>query len=102
MKAYSITYYMREEHHDCGCDGHDHDHHHHHHIDATLIGEIKELGAWAHLMPTTFVVKTEKTANEILEKLQAVVKANDVILVSELNSEISACTTKELIDWLDK
>ncbi|MGL5152315.1 MAG: hypothetical protein ACRC7N_17300 [Clostridium sp.] len=100
MKTYVINYYMKDDHHDCGCDGHDHDHHHHHHVDANLIGEIKELGAWAHLMPTTFVVKCEMNACDILDKLKKVINVNDTILVSELNSETSDCTTKELLAWI--
>ena len=31
METYAITFYLNEDSHTCGCEGHDHDHEHHHH-----------------------------------------------------------------------
>lgn len=101
MTTYTITYYMREDHSDCGCgdDSHDHEHHHHHQ-DANLIGEIKELGSWAHVLPTTFLVKSEVSAADILTKLSAVVKPQDIILVSKVDENNSACSNTQVLDWV--
>ena len=100
MSVYVITYYVKEDHHDCGCDGHDHEHHHH--ADDRLIMKIETLGAWAHFMPTSFLVKTSMTADEILDELEPMVGQKDLIFVSKVDASTTASLTSQVIDWIER
>ena len=91
MNTYLITYYLKEESHSCGCENHgDHDHHHHHHEerdDYEVTAHIKTLGAWAHLMPTSFLVKTDKNSEEIVSFLKDFLEEKDMIFVNKVDKE---------------
>lgn len=106
MSFYAITYNLIEETHACGCgdDHHDHEHehheHHHHRDNYKINGEIKELGAWAHFMPTSYLVKTDLNADEILAKLKLVLEANDLLFVTKVDKEDVASLTPELVSWI--
>ncbi|AOR23397.1 hypothetical protein [Clostridium taeniosporum] len=101
MKVYAITYYLKEESNSCGCEGHDHEHHHHHRDDYEITGNIKALGAWAHFMPTGFLVKCELTADEISVKLKEVLEATDMLFVTEVNKDNAASLTPGVIEWIN-
>lgn len=101
MSIYTITYYLKEESHSCGC-GDSHEHHHHHRDDYAITGNIKALGSWAHFMPTSFLVKTDLSANEILEKLKEFVEEDDAIFVTKVDKENVASLTPGVIDWINK
>lgn len=105
MSFYAITYHLIEETHSCGCGedhehNHEHDHAHHHRDDYKITGEIKELGAWAHFMPTSYLVKTELNAEEILAKLKLVLEKNDLLFVTKVDKEDVASLTTELVSWI--
>ncbi|MGL4449961.1 MAG: hypothetical protein ACRDD2_00785 [Sarcina sp.] len=100
MSVYLINYYLKEHAHseDCGCEGEEH--HHHHRDTYELQGEIKELGAWAHIMPTSFIVKTEKTSEEILEKIKFTVEDTDMILVTKIDETNVATLNPQITAWI--
>ena len=100
MSIYLITYYVREDHHDCGCGEHDHEHHHH--ADDKLIMKIETLGRWAHFMPNGLLVNTSMTADEILEELKPTVGEKDIIFVSKVNSSSAICSNPQVLDWIER
>ncbi len=104
MNTYLITYYLKEESHSCGCEDHgDHDHHHHHHEerdDYEVTAHIKTLGAWAHLMPTSFLVKTDKNSEEIVSFLKDFLEEKDMIFVNKVDKEDLASLTPGVVEWI--
>ena len=104
MNTYLITYYLKEESHSCGCEDHgDHDHHHHHHEerdDYEVTAHIKTLGAWAHLMPTSFLVKTDKNSEEIVSFLKDFLEERDMIFVNKIDKEDLASLTPGVVEWI--
>lgn len=100
MSVYLINYYLKEEH-DCGCENHDeHEHHHHHHEDYELIGELKALGSWAHLMPTSFLLQSTLSETEIFDKLKVTIKEKDTLFVSKLDGQATACSIPQAVEWI--
>ncbi|KMT21978.1 hypothetical protein [Clostridium cylindrosporum] len=102
MSIYAITYYLKEESHSCGCEDHDHDHHHHGRDDYEITSHIKTLGTWAHFMPTSFLVRTELSSNEILAKLKDCVESNDLIFVTKVDKDDVASLTPGVVEWINK
>ena len=100
MNTYAITYYLKEESHSCGCGDHEHEHHHHHRDDYEITARIKDLGAWAHFMPTSFLLKTDLTATEISEKLKLGLEKQDMLFVTKVDKEDVASLTPGVIDWV--
>ena len=104
MNTYLITYYLKEESYSCGCENHgDHDHHHHHHEerdDYEVTAHIKTLGAWAHLMPTSFLVKTDKNSEEIVSFLKDFLEERDMIFVNKIDKEDLASLTPGVVEWI--
>ena len=103
MNTYLITYYLKEESHSCGCEDHgDHDHHHHHEErdDYEVTAHIKTLGAWAHLMPTSFLVKTDKNSEEIVSFLKDFLEEKDMIFVNKVDKEDLASLTPGVVEWI--
>lgn len=104
MTTYMVTYFISDT---CGC-GHDHgdDHHHHHHHEDNsedkIIGKIKSVGAWAHFMPEAFLVKSELSAEEIFNEIQAVASSGDIIFVTKIEASSAACKNSAVIDWIAK
>lgn len=106
MSTYMITYYLTDT---CGCDhDHDHDHNHEHnhdHIESSegnIIGKIKSVGAWAHFMPEGYLVKSELSAQEILDELQAVANKGDILFVTKIDAESCACQNPAVLDWISR
>lgn len=106
MSAYMITYFISDT---CGCgcgDHHDHDHdheHNHEHVESSennIIAKIKSLGAWAHFMPEGYIVKSTSNAQEILEEINSVSNAGDIVFVTKLDGESCACKNQAVIDWI--
>jgi hypothetical protein len=107
MSVYMITYFLSDTHghdHDeeCGCGG-DHSHSHEHmHGDANIVGKIKSLGAWAQFMPEGFFVKTDSSAKKIFDEVSSVSNGGDIIFVTKVDAETSACANPAVLDWLSK
>ena len=106
MSIFLITYYLKEEEDEscgCGCNDHEGDHeheHHHHHLDAELTAIIRSLGAWAHLMPTSFLLKCNLSSEEILDKIKVSVKDKDLLFVNKIDPNACASLNQEVIDWI--
>lgn len=81
---------------DCGC-GHDHgtmrD-------DSDVIGVIKTLGAWANFMPDSYLVKSEFTADQISEKIGAVLAHGDLLFVTNVDKNNVSSLTPGVVDWI--
>lgn len=101
MSIYVINYYLRETEthtHSCGC-GDDkcgcHD-------DPAydIIGEIESLGAWAQFTPSSFLVHSEYSSEEILSKLKAAINDKDIVFVSKVTSEFTECTLPQVKEWI--
>lgn len=103
METYAITFYLNEDSHTCGCEGHDHDHEHHHNHrdDYDIIATIKSLGAWANFMPDSYLVKTDVSANEIAEKIKAFLEAGDLLFVTKVCKDDVASLTPGVVDWIN-
>lgn len=105
MAIFAITYYLKEESNSCGCgDEHHHEHHHHHHHrdDYEITANIKALGSWAHFMPTSFLLKSELSADEILNKLKNTVEDQDLIFVTKVDKDSVASLNPNLIEWINE
>jgi len=109
MSIFLITYYLKEEEVDscgCGCGDHEHAHeheeHHHHHLDAELTAVIRSLGSWAHLMPTSFLLRCDLSAEEILNKLKVSVKDKDFLFVTKVEANSCASLSQDVISWIKK
>ena len=101
MNTYLITYYLKEEAHSCGCGCEDnHEHHHEVRDDYEVTAHIKTLGAWAHLMPTSFLVKTDKNSNEIVTFLKDFLETRDMIFVNKIDKEDLASLTPGVVEWI--
>ena len=125
MSVHCITYYMqpRAPHHhhngNCGCgeDNH-HDHHescgcsgdHHHEQvkncgcggdpDYDLVCTIETLGKWAQFTPTGFLVVSDLTSDEILEKLQPTVTDRDILFITKVDPKDVATTIPQCKEWI--
>lgn len=103
MEVYAVTFYLNEDNHSCGCEGHDHDHEHHHHHrdDYDIIATIKSFGAWANFMPDSYLVKTDASANEISEKIKAFLEAGDLLFVTKVCKDDVASLTPGVVEWIN-
>lgn len=108
MSIFLITYYLKEEQQEncgCGCGDNEHDHeeeheHYHIHLDEKLIALVRSLGTWAHFMPTSFLLKCELSAGEILEKLKEGIKEKDLLFVTKVEADTCASINPEVISWI--
>ena len=123
MAVHLITYFMQQRTHahseSCGCgDEHHHEHndncgcgeaHHHEHgedcgcggdPDYDLVCTIETLGKWAQFTPTGFLVVSDLTSDEILEKLRPTVDTRDIIFVTKVDPQDVACTIPQCKDWI--
>ena len=88
----------------CGCN-HDHEHHHdEEEIDSELkiTAKIRSFGAWAQVMPESFVVKSDLSAKEMYEELKSVSNAGDILLVTKIDPSEVAYENEALVEWLNK
>lgn len=126
MSVYMITYFISDtngcgghDHDSCGCGGdhtHEHNHescgcsedhaHEHNHEEvsreANLVAKIKSLGPWAQFTPEGFFIKADSSAEVIFKELQAVANSGDIIFVTKINAETSACANPAVLDWLSQ
>jgi len=104
MSIYAITYHLIEDsnsHNHC-CESDAHDHHHHGRDDYEITNQIKTLGPWAHFMPTSFLVKTTLTAEEMLSSLKNCVEDKDMIFITKVDKDSVASLTPAVISWINK
>ncbi|MGL5415558.1 MAG: hypothetical protein ACRDDY_03180 [Clostridium sp.] len=106
MNTYSINFYLQEESHGCGCgcEGEEHTHDHEHAVrdDYEVVGTIKTFGAWANIMPDSFLVKSELSAEKMKEKLMEHLEASDILLITKVDGTDSASSITQAIDWINQ
>ena len=104
MSVYAITYYLIENSHSCGCgdEHHNHDHHHHERDDYEITAHIKALGPWAEFMPSSYLVRTSLSAEEILSNLKDSVEDKDLIFVTKVDKNDVASLTPGVVEWINR
>ncbi|WP_194190668.1 hypothetical protein [Clostridium chrysemydis] len=104
MNTYTINFYLQEEASECGCGCGDHNHEHKHEVrdDYEVVATIKTFGAWANIMPDSFIVKSELKAEDMKEKLMAHLKPNDILLITKVDGADSASSIDQAIEWINK
>lgn len=102
MNTYTINFYLQEESKECGCGGHDHEHTHEIRDDYEVVGTIKTFGAWANIMPDSYIVKSELKAEEMKAKIMVHLKSNDILLITKIDGEDSASSIEQAIQWINK
>ena len=82
--------------------GHVHDENcgHHHHHDSNLERKIQSLGAWAHILPTAFVIETELNAEEITNSLNEVKDSNDLFFVTKITEDFNGAMHPKALEWI--
>lgn len=98
MSAYLITYFISDT------VGHSHDnnntHVHHETSEGRIVAKIKSLGSWGHFMPNGYIIKCSSlSSQDILNELKSVANPGDILFVSKLDSETSACSNPAVTDW---
>ncbi|MEG0404547.1 MAG: hypothetical protein RR571_09200, partial [Anaerorhabdus sp.] len=91
----TINFYLQEESKECGCGGHDHEHTHEIRDDYEVVGTIKTFGAWANIMPDSYIVKSELKAEEMKAKIMVHLKSNDILLITKVDGEDSASSIEQ-------
>ena len=68
---------------------------------SSLIEQIKKLGTWWHCLDSTWVIKTNSSAQQIRDFLRKYIDSNDELLVVHLSGEAAwAGFKKECSEWL--
>eukprot|EP00831_Metopus_contortus_P044670 TRINITY_DN35825_c0_g1_i2.p1 TRINITY_DN35825_c0_g1~~TRINITY_DN35825_c0_g1_i2.p1 ORF type:complete len:154 (-),score=24.45 TRINITY_DN35825_c0_g1_i2:237-698(-) len=86
----------------CTC-GHDHSHNENSeevNRELKIRAKIRSFGAWAQVMPESFVVKSTLSTKEMYEQLTSVSISSDILLVTKIDTTDIAYTNQALIDWL--
>lgn len=66
-----------------------------------LFEAIKELGAWANYLSSTWIVKTNLSATQIRDRLNPpVIDQNDGLLVVRLQGDWASWLTADANEWL--
>lgn len=113
MSAYLITYFISDT---CGCGcGHDHnnnnnnndssDNNPHSHVheepsEERIVAKIKSLGSWGHVMPEAYIVKCSLSAEDILSEIKSVANSGDILFVTKLDADSTACQNEAVIKWI--
>ena len=94
--------HKHDEDHSCGCNN-DHDHHEDE-VDSEvkMQAKIRSFGAWAQVMPESFIVKSDLSAKEMYDELKSVSNSGDILLVSKIDPSDVAYENDTLVEWLNK
>lgn len=101
MNTYTINFYLQEESTECGCGGHNHEHTHDIRDDYEVVATIKTFGAWANIMPDSYIVKSELKAEEMKAKIMAHLNPKDILLITKVDGADSACSIGQAIEWIN-
>lgn len=96
--------HKHNEEHSCGCN-HDHEHHNDdQEVDSEvkIQAKIRSFGAWAQVMPESFIVKSDLSAKEMYDELKSVSNSGDMLLVSKIDPSDVAYENEALLEWLNK
>ena len=68
-----------------------------------LIAEIKKIGNWWHCLDSTWIIKSNSTAVDIINHLKTYIDENDELLVVKLSGEGAWIGfDQKCSDWLEK
>lgn len=59
-----------------------------------LISEVSN-DVWAHVLKSTYIIQSYKTAKELYEFLSAALDENDLILITEINQNYYGCLNEK-------
>lgn len=65
-----------------------------------LYDKIKSLGSWAHILDSTWLIDTNKTAKEVFDSISPCLDSTDKIIVIEAKNHWHAILTEEIYTWL--
>lgn len=63
---------------------------------------IAEFGHWWHQLDSTWLLRTEKTANEVARALRSHMAPNDRLLVIQVTDDYQGWLPKEAWEWIRK
>lgn len=87
MSLYLVTYHQTV---------HDHD------VSHNVSGKVRSFGAWAHIMPSAWLVNSEMTAEEINLSLKEVINEADLLFVTKVTKDYAACIHPDAITWANE
>jgi len=67
-----------------------------------LISNIKNLGPWAHMLKSAWLVDSRLTVNQIYNQLIKHMDKTDRIMVNEFTANHQGYLAQEIVDWLKK
>lgn len=67
-----------------------------------LFDVLKSQNSWWHYIPSTWLVDTDLSAEELYEQLKPHLKSGDHILVTRLDSERQGWLPKKAWDWIHR
>lgn len=103
MNTYNISFFISDTT-GCSCCGDHHDGHAHSHVHEDsapkIEAKIKSFGAWAQVLPESFVVKSELTAQEMYDEINEVCNKGDLIFINKIDCNDVAYANPALVEWL--
>jgi hypothetical protein len=61
---------------------------------------LKQQGAWSHYIPSTWLIVTTKTPNEVFEAISLHIQPGDLILIATLGDGYWGALPKTAWDWI--
>ncbi|GAA0077878.1 hypothetical protein UT300005_22560 [Clostridium sp. CTA-5] len=87
MTTYLITYHLN---------------HHQHGQDDNLSRKIKSLGSWGQIMPSTWVIVSSMTSEEITHSLKEFLEPKELLFVSKLTNDNFGILPSGALPWIDE
>lgn len=66
-----------------------------------LIDDIKNLGDWAHMLKSAWLVDCELSVQQIYDKMMKHIDPTDALMVNELTKNQRGFLNTEVVDWLN-
>jgi hypothetical protein len=67
-----------------------------------LYEALQNQGPWAHYLASTWLIKTEKSPQQMYESLAAHITTNDSILITTIHAPYWGYLPKDAWDWLSR
>lgn len=102
MNKYNIAFFISDTG-SCSCDDPNHNNDHSHEDSSYKIeAKIKSFGAWAQVLPYSFVVKTTLTADKMYNEIKSISNPGDLIFINKIDCSDIAYKHEELLEWINK
>lgn len=105
MNNYNISFFISDTG-SCSC-GENHNEEHdisHNSLEdssSKIQAKIKSFGAWAQVLPESFVIKSDLSANEMYEEIRTVCNSGDLIFINKIDCSDIAYANSALIEWIN-